>query len=65
MQTYYEVIATIENAPEIMYGSFDRQDCVDEIDAEKETWKQQGYKSIKIKSRQTTDQPDKDIYPNL
>ena len=62
MNTYYEVVATIDGEFEVLYGSFDKSDCEYEIEAEKESWLADGYRGIKIKSRQTTDKPDPEIY---
>ncbi len=62
MNKYYTVIAEIEGIKETMYGSFVKKDCTYEIEAEKESWKEQGYKNIKIKVRETTDRPDAKVY---
>ena len=62
MTKYYEVIATIDGEIDTLFGSFMRADCVGEIDAEKHTWKGEGYKGIKIVSRETTEQPDREVY---
>lgn len=62
MTKYYEVTATIEGTVEVLYGSYLRQDCKDEIDAEKESWKADGYKAIKITSRECTDEIDEEVY---
>ena len=60
--TYYEVIGFIDGEPELLFGSFIRQDCIDELDAERDAWKADGYKRLKIVSRQTTDLPDSEVY---
>jgi hypothetical protein len=62
MTTYHEISSTIEGQREILFGSFSREDCVYELDAERDSWADQGYKHIKIKSRETTDQPDPVVY---
>ena len=62
MNTYYEVIAKIDGESEVLFGSFVRADCAGEIDAERESWKGDGYKAIKIVSRKTSDTPDKEVY---
>jgi hypothetical protein len=46
MTKYYEVIGTIDGDKEALYGSFMRE----------------GYKGIKIVSRETTEQPDREVY---
>lgn len=60
--TYYEVIGFINGEAEMLYGSFVRQDCVSELDAERDAWKADGYKRLKIVSHQTTDLPDPEVY---
>ena len=69
MTKYYEVIAvhliSSRRCREVLYGSFLKDDCKYEIDAERESWKEQGYKGIKIVARETTDTPDSDIYGEL
>ena len=62
MNKYYEVTGTIEGTSEVLYGSYLRQDCKDEIDAEREYWKADGYKAIKITSRECTDEIDEEVY---
>jgi hypothetical protein len=62
MNTYYEIQAKFEGEIEILFGSFDRSDCAYELEAEKESWKDQGYKQIKIVSRQTEESPDPEVY---
>jgi len=59
---YYEVVGKIDGDVEVLYGSFVRKDCVDEMSAEKEGWKDDGYKAIKIVSRETEDTPDAEVY---
>jgi hypothetical protein len=65
MNKYYEVIATINGASDVLYGSFERADCVSEIDAERDAWKIQGYKAIKIAYRTVIESPDAEVYPAL
>jgi len=63
MNKLYTITATDSNgATEELYCSYDRSDCVYEKDAEKEQWKQQGYKAIKIASRQTEEAPSPEVY---
>tara|TARA_R100000808_G_scaffold7161_1_gene21149 strand:- start:689 stop:949 length:261 start_codon:yes stop_codon:yes gene_type:complete len=76
MYTYYEVFAKpdaraellrlgdfpADNDSEVMFGSYDRTDCTAEIDAERDTWKEQGYSKIRIQSRETEEAPDPEIY---
>lgn len=60
--TYYEVIGTFNGELDVLFGSFDRQDCKDEIEAERDTWKMDGFKSIRIRERQTEETPSAEIY---
>jgi len=62
---YYKVIGIIDGASECLFGSFDRSDCVSEIDAERVSWRADGYKGIKIISEDTTDTPDTDVYSDV
>ena len=62
IHTYYEVQAQIDGQTEILYGSYVRKDCAHEVQAERDSWKDEGYKAIKIVSRETTEQPDKEVY---
>ena len=58
---YYQVTAKIDGQNDVLYGSYNRDDCKDEINAEKESWKNEGYKSI-ITTTTTTNVPDMSIY---
>ncbi len=60
--TYYKVIAKIDGDRDILFGSFDKQDCNDEIEAERDTWKMDGFKSIRIEARQTEETPSAEVY---
>lgn len=60
--TYYEILGNIDGETELLYGSFVREDCVYELDAEREGWKEEGYKRLKIVSRKTNDLPSPDVY---
>ena len=62
---YFDVIGSIDGVSESLYGSFDRLDCKYELEAEKTSWKDQGYKGIQIVSRETSDKPDPTVYENL
>ena len=62
--TYYEIRATIHGDEEILFGSFDRSDCVSTLDWERKTWKTDGYRQFKIVAKQTTALPDPETYGN-
>lgn len=62
---YYKIEAYIDGEREILFGSFDKADCKYELEAEKEGWKAEGYKKIKIITTTTEDKPDPAVYENL
>lgn len=62
MNKYYLVIGEIEGKTEALYSSFVKADCIYEIGAERESWKEEGYKKIKVTSINTTDIPDPEVY---
>jgi len=66
MYTYHEVWANVNDTlpwgGELLFGSYDRSDCVAEIEAERENWKEEGYIKIRIQSRETEEAPDPAIY---
>lgn len=59
---YHKVIATIDGEQEELYGSFVKADCEYEIEAERDSWKEEGYKGIKIVSTLTEEEPDTEVY---
>ena len=60
---YFEITAFhIDLGTEVMFGSFDRDDCKYELEAERDGWKDEGWNSIKIVSRETTETPDPEVY---
>lgn len=61
---YYEVTGVIDGQKEVLFGSFDKDDCKYEKDAEKDNWRNEGYKSIKIEVRTTEEKPDSEVYGN-
>lgn len=63
MTTYYEIKAiNIDGDDEILYGSFVKSEAQYELQAERDSWKADGYKCIAITSRDTDDQPDPEVY---
>ena len=62
MNKYYEVEGYIDGEREVLFGSFDKRDCTYELEAERESWKAEGYKKIKIVSRETQETPDPEVY---
>lgn len=62
---YFNVVGYIEGKKEVLFGSFDRNDCKQELDVEKSNWKSDGYKKLTIEVTETTETPDSEVYPNL
>lgn len=65
MFKYYEVIATIDGEDEVLFGSYDRSDCLYEKEAESFWWKDQGYRQIRISHRLVSEAPDPEVYSDL
>lgn len=59
---YYEIKGKIDGEEEVLFGSFDHEDCKYELDAERSSWHDQGYRRIKIQGRPTEDEPDPEVY---
>jgi len=62
MNTYYKVIGTIDGTIETLYAGFERVYCVDEMDAERTAWEDQGYRAIKIVLVKPTETLDAGVY---
>lgn len=62
MNNYYEISGTIDSEEEILFGSFERADCVYELEAEKEQWKEEGYKKLRIKPKKTSEEASAEVY---
>ncbi len=60
--TYFEVVADIDGETETLFGSFVRADCKHEIEAERDSWKDQGYRKIRLISKETAEVPDPEVY---
>ncbi len=65
MNKYYEVTATLDGETEVLFGSFVKQDCTYEIESEKVSWKEEGYKAIKVCSRDVDEAPCPTVYTEL
>ena len=55
MNKYYEVIGTYAGLVIMLYGSFDRSDCVYELDAERVSWRAEGFTALKIRTTLPTE----------
>ena len=63
MGVYYNTIGIYSDGEtENLYGSFDRDDCVSELECEKESWKEDGFKKFKIVAIKTTEKPNTSVY---
>lgn len=62
MNMYYLVKGTIDGVQEQLFGSFVKDDCISELECERESWKEQGYKHILLSSAYTDEQPDPEVY---
>ena len=65
MNTYCIITGKIDGQIEELFGSFDKDDCTYELESEKDLWKDEGYKSIKITTKKVEEEPDKEVYGNL
>ena len=62
MNTYYKITGTIDGHEETLFGSFDKSDCTFELDSEKQTWKDEGFRKLKITNEETEEKPDPEVY---
>ena len=59
MFKYYEIVA---NCNTVLYGSYDRSEATYELEAERDSWKDEGYRGIKLRWSATEEKPDTSIY---
>lgn len=62
LNKYHTVTAWIDGEQETLFGSYIKADCIDEIEAERHTWKEQGYKRISVTTKEIIEGPDPDLY---
>ena len=62
MNKYYEVIGQYAGLTVALFGSFDRSDCTYELDAERVSWRAEGFSALKIRVTETTEKPDPQVY---
>lgn len=62
MNKYFELVGDIDGQREVIFGSFQRSEVVYEKEAEKDSLKGQGYKKLRIESRETEEKPDPKVY---
>ena len=65
MYKYFKVIGYYNGELEVLFSSYDKEDCVYELEAERDSWKDEGYKQFKIVFELVNDAPDKGVYPHL
>ena len=63
MNTYYKLTAEIDGNRETLFGSYNKQDVVDEKRHEVHNYKQDGYKSFKIESIEVDEPAGDETYP--
>jgi len=61
---YHEIIATIDGQTETLFGSYLKADVDWTLDAEKASWKAEGYKNIKKTMRLVDECPNPEVYGN-
>jgi len=62
MNTYHVINASIEGQNIELFGSFDKNDCIYELEANVSQWKQEGFKAIKLAKRLTVNKPNAKVY---
>jgi hypothetical protein len=61
---YHEITATFNGQTRTLFGSYVKGDVLYEFDAEKASWKAEGYKNIKKTMRLVDEMPDPEVYGN-
>jgi len=62
VNTYYEITGEMDGKTEVLFGTFDKSEIKPELDAERDNWKEQGYKKIAKTSRKVSETPDPEVY---
>lgn len=65
MFKYYRVVGKIDGEVESLFGSYNKEDSVSEIECEGESWRDEGYKGIKLVVQNVGVAPDPAVYPEL
>lgn len=60
--TYYKVVANFEGEEDYLFGSYRRSDCQSEIECEKDSWREEGYRRIRIISKEVSEPPCPKVY---
>ena len=59
---FFQITAKLDGVTENLYGSYDKAEAEYELEAMKDSWKDEGYKGIKLVWKATDEAPDPDIY---
>ena len=59
---YYELIGTIEGDQEVIFGSYIESEVEEEKECEQATLRLQGYRGLKVVSREVQETPDPEVY---
>ena len=59
---YHEVVGTVDGQDEVLFGSYDKSECCYEMGAESASWKDEGYRKIRLSQRLVETPPDPEIY---
>jgi len=59
---YYELIGTIEGDQEVLFGSYIKGEVEEEKECEQTTLRSQGYRGLKVVSREVQETPDSMTY---
>jgi len=59
---YHEVVGTFEGQDEVLYGSYNKADCLYEKESESFLWKDSGYRKIRLSQRLVQTPPDPEVY---
>lgn len=63
MNTYFKLTAELNGERKILFGSYNKQDVVDEKREEMHNYKQDGYKFFKIESVEVDESANDESYP--
>ena len=59
---YYELVGTIEGDQEVLFGSYIESEVEEEKECEQATLRLQGYRGLKVVSREVQETPDSEVY---
>jgi len=59
---YFQITAKFDGATDILYESYDKAEAEYELEALRDTWKDEGYRGIKLGWVAISEAPDANIY---